>query len=106
MSTEEHPLLQRIRIARGKFNPVTEEDWFELLKHMMIEVCVLDWFKLSKALKDEGCPLPQEAVMSFMRMNAPFKHEECIKKGCQHIFDWMEERRKKTSGLDIKIFDN
>lgn len=106
MSTEEHPILQRIRLVRAERNPITDEDWFEFVKHMMIEVCVLDWLVLSEALKDEGCPVPQETVVKFMTMNTPFKHEECIKKGCKHIFDWMEEKEKKTSGLDIKISDN
>ena len=105
MSTEEHPLLQRIRIERGKRDPITEEDWFELLKHMMVEVCVLDWLRLSKALKGEGCPLPPEAVVAFMTMNTPFKHKDCIEKGCKHIFDWMEEKGRPNK-LDIKIHDN
>ena len=106
MLTEEHPVLQKIRIERGKRNLITEEDWFELMKHMMIEICVLDWMILSEALKDGGCPVPQETVVGFMTMNTPFKHKECIEKGCKYIFDWMEEKGRPSHKLDIKIHDN
>jgi len=105
MSTEEHPLLQRIRIAKGKLNPKTDEDWFEFTKHMMVEVCVLDWLILSEALKDEGCPVPQEVVVNFMMVNTPFKQKGCIEKKCPHIIDWMAEKGRPDK-LDIKIHDN
>lgn len=106
MLKEEHPLHKVLRIEKGKLNPQTNEEWFEFTKHMMTIICVLDWLSLSQALQEAGCPIPHETVVGFVRVNTPFKAENCAKKGCHHIYDFIKEKEERRRQIDVKIFDN